>query len=179
MSRSILLVMFSTLGFAHGALTDSLDSLSNFGTPLNSTLSLLPGGQASLVSDAPSVDRLVDWQIGGTIRLDLMAEGHLSITPTNRIADGEWGIWALYFTSSGTFLNEVNILPFTSSTTTFSANLNDTAPATAETYVMRLRIREAAGDGFAFTQINATAVPESSSLLLCCVGAGLLLRRRR
>lgn len=121
----------------------------------------------------------MDWQIGGVTHLDLDDEGLLEIVPTDQIQDGEWGAWILYFNATGAFLTETNILPFTDSVAVFSTGVNSLAPAGAEEYILRFRVREAVGDGFSFTQISATAVPEPSSALLILIGMGGLLMCRR
>ncbi|MDF1826241.1 MAG: PEP-CTERM sorting domain-containing protein [Verrucomicrobiales bacterium] len=171
---------------APASLIDPLDDPSNFGTPLNSTLTSSLAGELSLISDVPSVDRLVDWQINGSTstptRLDLVDEGYVTVTPTNQINSGEWGLWAVYYNSSGTFVDEINILPYTSSADVVSVNVTTSAPVTADDYILRFRVTEAAGDGFSFTQIDATptsAIPEPASfLLLTPILLGIFLRRR-
>lgn len=175
--HSVIAAGISTFGTAQAALTDTLDDLSNFGTPLNSTLTAMPGGVVSLTSDTPSVDRLVDWQIGGTIRLDLIDEGQVTVIPESQISVGEWGLWALYFTSSGSYVSEVNVLPYTDSASLVSFDMNDLAPPTAEEFVLRFRVREAIGDGFSFTEIRA--VPEPKAAFLGSIGLAALFLRRR
>lgn len=183
--RTIQSAVCALLSFAtitHASLIDPLDDTSNFGTPVNSTLATSSPGELSITSTASSVDRLVDWLVNGTDRLNLISEGHVTVTPTSQINSGEWGLWALYYTSTGTFLSEANILPFTDSTDVVSIDLSTSAPVSSDEFILRFRVREAVGDGFSFTQIDATpisAVPEPSALfILAPILIGTFLKKR-
>ncbi|MBK1855926.1 hypothetical protein JO972_13220 [Verrucomicrobiaceae bacterium 5K15] len=161
-----------------GVLTDDLTDLSYFTAPLNMSLELVASGVA-MTSDVPSVDRLVDWKIDGTTRLNLSSFGSIQVTPEQQIVDGEWQLWVLYYTDTGSFLSEVNLQPFTTSTDTFSADLSSTAPVDADEFFLRFRIKEAVGDGFTFSEIQAAPVPEPSTALLGLASLALIFRRSR
>lgn len=161
-----------------GQLIDPLDTAANFSTPLNASYTV-GGGEVSILSQAPSVDRVADWMRTGTVRLDLIDEGAVYVEPTAQVAGGEWGLWALFFESSGAFAGEVNVLPFTDSVGAESFLMTDFAPVDAESYFLRFRVREGVGEGFTFTQINATPVPEPSAFLLFVASLVSVVRRRR
>ncbi|MGJ8654945.1 MAG: hypothetical protein ACSHX6_00735 [Akkermansiaceae bacterium] len=181
MSTTVLLVGSASAGLSMvgNAWVDDMSDISNFSGSLNMTVSLDFPGEVSMVSDAPSVDRLVNWMVDGTTRLDLIDNGYVEVTPDAQIVSGQWQMWALFYTDTGVFLDEVSLLDFTASASVFTTDLSDVAPVGTDEFFLRFRIKEAVGDGFSFSQIKVSPIPEPSSGLLALLGCGYLLRRNR
>ncbi|GHC41312.1 hypothetical protein [Roseibacillus persicicus] len=175
-SSRVLLFSLTLASASNAAVIDVLDDLSNFGTPHFSSLNLLPGGEMSFISEAASEDRVVSWMRDGSVRLGLDTESLVTVVPTGQVNAGEWGLWAVYFDGNA-FNDEVNLLGFTSSTATVSFDVKAFAPASADSYFLHFRVKEAAGDGFTFTEIRA--VPEPGTAFLAGLALFPLLRRNR
>lgn len=160
------------------AIFDSLDDASNFAAPLNAEY-VVGSGEVSIVSLEPSVDRVADWMEGGTIPLSLAEEGRIEVESTLQILGGEWALWGVFFDGNESFLSEVEMLPFTDLVGNVDIYVPDFAPSEADSFVLRFRVREAEGDGFTFTRINATPIPEVRVLGMLFMAAGFFFRRWR
>ncbi|WP_411825538.1 hypothetical protein [Luteolibacter sp. AS25] len=161
---------------AHGAVIDTMDDLSNFGTPTSSNLEVVGAGEVAFTSAEVNVDRFVDWMSGGTVRLDLMTEGQLTVVPERLLNAGEWGIWAVYFNGIS-FVEEVNLLGLDTTVNEVTLDVASFATAPSDTYFVRFRVREAVGDGVVFSRISA--VPEPGVAVMGALGLLVSLRRRR
>ncbi|MDP0491602.1 MAG: PEP-CTERM sorting domain-containing protein [Verrucomicrobiota bacterium JB023] len=180
MIAKISLPIFALLAAASpggAALIDFLDDTSNL-VPNEFSSLTVSGGEVSMLSAEASVDRVIDWMFDGTTRLGLTQEGLVEVIPTAQVQDGMWGLWGVFYDGTN-YLNEVEMLSFTDSADTVNLTVPDFAPAGADNYVLRFRVNEAVGDGFTFTQISATPVPEPSFVALLAVGGLLGLRRKR
>jgi hypothetical protein len=156
------------------AIDDLLDTTGNFFNSFGGTTALANGnGTVTLTRNTPNIDAGIDWNNAG-LNLSLATENIVTITPVAPVNGGFWSVNLLFF-NGNTFVNEVNWIGDTQSTSIFSTDAAQLAGVGADNYFVRFRIQpsDQSDVGFTFTEISA--IPEPAPVALVCAGVAALL----
>lgn len=164
MYRRIEILFFIILSFSFCCLAEILDDFDNdvyLTETLNSSVTA-NGNSTVSMTVAATGDCVVDWR-KTYIRLSNIND-RIEITPTSSISGGQYSLYILYFTSSKSFLGEVQ---WQSQTSNADVKVLESAATLAAQngisnpyyYYIRFRLHGGIGSGFIFDKAHAKMGP--------------------
>ncbi len=166
---------------AHAAFVDPMDNTDYFSAPFGDA-SVTPNGSTVTLSktDGFEIDSGVIWSDLAAGKIPLV-DSIVTITPYEPADNDYINIQAIYFDVSDAYIGQSLVLPDTNQETPILFDVAPTAPVTAASYVLQIRILpySATEAEFTFDSIATSAIPEPASFTLAALGGLLLLKRRR
>lgn len=190
MKTKLITALIVSAPFAYGApFIDDFSNSDNIDSGFGAATATATAGVMTLSRTAATGDAGVNWFIDQSTYLSLELSDQqyiLEIEPITQISNGTWSPYVLLFDASNTYLDEIQLTGFSSSTSTFVADIADVASAgsyatTPTQYQVRIRAEGLTASGFTFNEIAAVPEPSQFALIggLLALTSILIVRRKR